>query len=290
MSVTININGLTLCHKGSNGITTATLPDVCKTPSPGGPVPVPYPNIAMSSDLIKGTTTIEADSGNMCANYGSQFFKSTGDEPGVVGGVKSTTFIKEANWITFSFDVKLEGKAACRLTDKMFHNHENTMNAAGEIQKNLGLSDAEFCQLCLDCQGAADNELASSKLMQSEYKKAGEDPRNKTGSDIEGAVKRSLAKKGMATTVAGTTDDDGNIKITPRADPCAKLSEAATMAHEKVHQTTQKALERLHGKGTAAYKKAWVDGKNWAQDEVNAYAADQKFVRQFKKECKTSCP
>ena len=137
MPVTININNLTLCHKGSNGITTATIPDVCKTPSPGGPVPIPYPNIAMSSDLMKGTTTVKADGGMMCANYGSEFFKSTGDEPGVAGGVVSNVFIKEATWITFSFDVKLQGKAACRLTDKMFHNHMNTVNAGGLFQAFL---------------------------------------------------------------------------------------------------------------------------------------------------------
>ena len=93
MPLTININNLTLCHKGSNGITTATIPDVCKTPTPGGPVPIPYPNIAMSSDLMKGTTTVKADGGMMCANFGSEFFKSTGDEPGVAGGVVSSVFI-----------------------------------------------------------------------------------------------------------------------------------------------------------------------------------------------------
>ena len=137
MPLTININNLTLCHKGSNGITTATIPDVCKTPTPGGPVPIPYPNIAMSSDLMKGTTTVKADGGMMCANYGSEFFKSTGDEPGSLGGVVSSVFIKEATWISFSFDVKLEGKAACRLTDKMFHNHMNTVNAGGLLQAPL---------------------------------------------------------------------------------------------------------------------------------------------------------
>ena len=31
-------------------------PDVCKTPSPGGPVPVPYPNIGMATDT-KSTST-----------------------------------------------------------------------------------------------------------------------------------------------------------------------------------------------------------------------------------------
>ena len=138
MAVTINVNGLTLCHKGSNGISMATAPDVCKTPSPGGPVPIPYPNIAMSSDLAKGTTTITADGGNMCANFGSEFSVSTGDEAGTIGGVKSGVVKKEATWIAYSFDVKLEGKGACRLTDKMFHNYENTVNASGLLQLVLG--------------------------------------------------------------------------------------------------------------------------------------------------------
>lgn len=132
MSVTININNLSLSHKSDGGTTRATLPDVCKTPAPGGPVPVPFPNIAFAQDLMKGTSTIKADGGNMCSKYGSEFFKSTGDEAGTVGGVVSNTFIKEASWMTFSFDVKLEGKGACRLTDKMFHNHLNTVNMSGK--------------------------------------------------------------------------------------------------------------------------------------------------------------
>jgi len=153
MAITINVNNLSLCHKGSGGISTATVPDVCKTPSPGGPVPIPYPNIAMSGDLAKGTTTVVADGGNMCANYGSEFSKSTGDEAGNLGGVASGTFIKEATWITYSFDVKLEGQGACRLTDKMFHNHQNTVNAAGELQifvlgdKVLNLACNIFCKV-----------------------------------------------------------------------------------------------------------------------------------------------
>jgi hypothetical protein len=143
MAVTINVNGLSLCHKGSGGVTTATLPDVCKSPG----APVPYPNIAFSSDLVGGTTTIVADGGNMCANYGSQFSKSIGDEPGVGGGVASGTFMKEATWITYSFDVKLEGKGACRLTDKMFQNHQNTVDALGELQPALTAFEKLICPI-----------------------------------------------------------------------------------------------------------------------------------------------
>jgi hypothetical protein len=136
MPVTVKVNGVvnSLVHKGSNGVSVATLPDVCKTPSPGGPVPVPYPNIAQSAMLTKGTKTVKADGGMMIAVKGSQFSLSNGDNPGVAGGIKSSTFMKESTWILYSFDVKMDGKNACRLTDKKFHNHENTVNLGGELQ------------------------------------------------------------------------------------------------------------------------------------------------------------
>lgn len=136
MPVTIKVNGVvnSLVHKGSNGISTATIPDVCKTPTPGGPVPIPYPNISMSSSLAKGTTTVKADGGNMIAIKGSEFSISSGDEPGTVGGVVSNTFKKESTWITYSFDVKMDGANACRFTDKKFQNHQNTVDMMGEIQ------------------------------------------------------------------------------------------------------------------------------------------------------------
>lgn len=135
MSVTVNINGLSLAHRGSSGVTIATLPDVCKTPPT--PVPVPYPNISRSSDLAKGTTTVSADGGNSCAINGSEFSKSEGDEAGTAGGVTSGTFMKEATWISFSPNVMLEGAAACRLTDKMLCNHGNTACLGGEVQAPL---------------------------------------------------------------------------------------------------------------------------------------------------------
>ena len=137
MSVTIHVNGTSnsLAHKGSSGIAKSTLPDVCKTPSPAGPVPVPYPIIvSMSSDLVKGTTTVKVDGGNMAAIKGSELSRCTGDEPGTAGGVVSSTFIKEAAWILYSFDVKMDGKNACRLSDKLTMNHRNSACLGGLIQ------------------------------------------------------------------------------------------------------------------------------------------------------------
>ena len=72
MPVTVKVNGVmnSLVHKGSGHFSSATLPDVCKTPSPGGPVPIPYPNLSQSITLSKGTTTVKADGGMMTANKG----------------------------------------------------------------------------------------------------------------------------------------------------------------------------------------------------------------------------
>jgi hypothetical protein len=134
MSETIHVNGTSnsLAHKGCGGFAKNTLPDVCKTPSPGGPIPIPYPVIiSRAGDLDKGTKTIKVDGGNMAAIKGSEISRCMGDEPGTAGGVKSSTNMKEATWLLYSFDVKLEGKNACRLSDKLMMNHGNTVCLAG---------------------------------------------------------------------------------------------------------------------------------------------------------------
>jgi uncharacterized Zn-binding protein involved in type VI secretion len=146
MAVTIHVNGKSnsLAHKGGMGFTKSTLPDVCKTPSPGGPMPIPYPVIvSMSNSLKKGSKNVKVDGGNSAAIKGSEFSRCNGDEPGTVGGVKSSTNMKEATWILYSFDVKIEGKNACRLADKMMMNHGNTACLAGHITKPVGLSPAD---------------------------------------------------------------------------------------------------------------------------------------------------
>lgn len=140
MAVTIKVNGtnLTLVHQGSGGIVKSTLPDVCKTPSPGGPIPVPYPVIiSLSSDLKDGTKTVKVDGGNSAAIKGSSLSRCTGDEPGTLGGVVSSTQLKEATWISYSFDVKMDGQNACRLSDKLLMNHGNTACMAGIVQPAL---------------------------------------------------------------------------------------------------------------------------------------------------------
>lgn len=130
MSVSVLVNKLTLCHRGDGGGTvTATVPDVCKTPP--NAVPVPFPNIARAADLTGGTTTVFVDGNNMAAHSASRFAKSSGDEPGTLGGVVSGVNMGDASWISYSMDVFLEGLNACRLTDKMLLNHGNTVSMGG---------------------------------------------------------------------------------------------------------------------------------------------------------------
>lgn len=123
MAQTTFANGRGVVHKGSGGMSTV-FPDVCKTPSPGGPIPIPYPNIGMSSDTVSGPTSVKFD-GQMPMVKGSKYMKSTGDEPGVAGGVVSGVNMSECEFMLYSFDVKVEGKNLCRLADPLFHNKKN---------------------------------------------------------------------------------------------------------------------------------------------------------------------
>jgi translation initiation factor IF-1 len=132
MPVTINVNRLSLVHQGSDGTAVASVPDVCLTSTPNGPVPMPYPNIAMSRDLSGGSTTVHAD-GYSAAIKGCTFATSSGDEPGSVGGVTSGVNKGPAEFTLYSFDVKIDGANACRLTDPMTMNRRNTVCQA-ELQ------------------------------------------------------------------------------------------------------------------------------------------------------------
>ncbi len=137
MGVTVIVNNLTAVHKGSMGTATAAAPDVCKTPSPSGPIPMPYPNMAMSSDLAMGTITVEIE-GQSVAVKDSMFAMSTGDEAGVAGGVVSGIIKGAAKFVNYSMDVKFEGKNVARLGDPMTMNGNapNTLTPA-EVQANL---------------------------------------------------------------------------------------------------------------------------------------------------------
>lgn len=125
MSATVGVNNLTVIHKSSNG-TTIAFPDVCLTPAPpASPVPVPYPNIAQSADTAKGSVKVKVQGNPVCLKD-SNFSRSSGDEAGTNKGVASGRNMGKAEFINYSFDVKIEGKNVPRAMDLMLHNDKNT--------------------------------------------------------------------------------------------------------------------------------------------------------------------
>jgi hypothetical protein len=127
MPTTVGVNGLSIVHKDSGG-TVSFMPDVCKTPAPPGPpVPVPYPNVAMSKDADKAAKTVTCDGNPICIE-GSEFAKSTGDEAGSVGGVASGCTKGKATFVAGSFDVMVEGKGVVRFGDQMLGNKGSAVN------------------------------------------------------------------------------------------------------------------------------------------------------------------
>jgi hypothetical protein len=125
MPSTVHANGRGFVHKGSGGFN-LVFPDVCKTPAAPSPIPIPYPNIGQSSDTSKGPDTVKAD-GKMIMTKGAVYSRTSGDEAGTLKGVISSTNMDEAEFMIYSFDVKLEGKNVCRMGDPLYHNKKNIM-------------------------------------------------------------------------------------------------------------------------------------------------------------------
>src|SRR4051812_32479488 len=97
MPVTVGVNSLSVVHQASGGVSIA-FPDVCKTPTPAGPVPIPYPNVAMSSDADKTSKKVKCDGNPICL-ADSNFKMSTGDEAGSAGGVASGKIKGKAEFV-----------------------------------------------------------------------------------------------------------------------------------------------------------------------------------------------
>jgi hypothetical protein len=125
MACTMFVNGRGVVHQTSGGLSTV-FPDVCQTPTPGGPVPIPYPNVGKAGDTSSGPSSVTVD-GSMPMVKGAKYRLTSGDEAGSAGGLISGSAKGEAEFLMYSFDVKLEGKNVCRLGDPLFHNKKNAV-------------------------------------------------------------------------------------------------------------------------------------------------------------------
>jgi hypothetical protein len=129
--------------KGSNGMATATLPNICKMPPPPPPFcPTPLPNIGMSGkNPQKYTSTVKIE-GQFVAIQGASF-DSVGDiaSKATGGGVVSNNAEGPTKFIALgALDTKFEGQDVQFLGDQMLNNcgpagsPANSATMAGVLQ------------------------------------------------------------------------------------------------------------------------------------------------------------
>ena len=104
--------------------TDTAFPDVCLTPSPAGPVPVPYPNIDMVPIAVPDVPNI-LFMGTPAHNLGTTIPMTNGDNAGLATGVASGTVMGPSRHLTGAFSVLIKGMPASRMTSMALQNNTN---------------------------------------------------------------------------------------------------------------------------------------------------------------------
>ncbi len=107
------------------------MPDVCKTPVGPSVVPIPYPNFSMGAIALPTSTAMKVlISGGPAHTVGTTIPLSNGDNPGVLGGIKSGCVMGATKVLMGSTATFFKGKPGARLTSMTGHNGSN-MNIPG---------------------------------------------------------------------------------------------------------------------------------------------------------------
>jgi hypothetical protein len=99
-------------------------PDVCLTPTPAGPVPIPYPNIALGPTAIPS----QVNTLFMCTpahNLATTIPMTNGDNAGVAMGVASGMVMGPSRHLLPCVTVLVGGVPATRLTSVSLQNGTN---------------------------------------------------------------------------------------------------------------------------------------------------------------------
>ncbi|TFH47379.1 MAG: DUF4157 domain-containing protein [ANME-2 cluster archaeon] len=125
-------------------------------------------------------------------------------------------------------------------------------------------------------------------------------PANATGTDVEACFDAAHP----TATVVGTTSSSGTITLPPpTADPCERIENKGTFVHETMHSRHTNAIARAQGTAffrewrrlsgdpnrldtlratfpaqVTAFETQWNNGHDWAQDEVNSYKWERRFL------------
>ena len=137
-------------------------------------------------------------------------------------------------------------------------------------------------------------------------------PLNATSTDVEACF--DAAQPG--TTVAGSTSASGTMTLPPpTADPCERVRNHTTRVHETFHARHTDSIAQAQGPAffaewrrlagnpnrltllratfpaeVAAFRAQWHDGHDWAQDEVNSYTWERRFLVDVESALSRICP
>ncbi len=106
------------------------MPDVCNTPTPVGPIPIPYPNFGMLNQATKTSKKVKLV-GMEAVTLKSEIPRSMGDEAGTSGGIMSGRNMDKVTFKKGSSKVKVEGQPVIHLTSISAHNGMNANMPAG---------------------------------------------------------------------------------------------------------------------------------------------------------------
>jgi uncharacterized Zn-binding protein involved in type VI secretion len=159
--------------KGSNGVATATLPNVCKMPPPPPPfAPTPLPNIGQSGKTPQGYSTTVKIEGNPVAILGASF-GSTGDiaSKATGGGIISNNAEGQTKFIApGSFTVRIQGRNVHLLSDIMSNNNgpagapPNSATLMGLLQVTAGVIPPDLKAAAELCEEKVEQDVAAGKL------------------------------------------------------------------------------------------------------------------------------
>ncbi len=110
------------------GGTDTGFPDVCLTPTPAGPIPTPYPNVANGPMGVPAAYNVLFQC-TPAHNMSTKVPLTNGDNAGVNTGVASGTVMGPSGHVTAAFTVLVGGMPATRLTSVSIQNNTNCPGA-----------------------------------------------------------------------------------------------------------------------------------------------------------------
>lgn len=205
--------------KGSNSISAATLPNVCKMPGPPAPfVPTPLPNIGRSALNPQGYSSSVKIEGNEVAIFGAGF-GSMGDvaSKGLGGGIVSMNCEGPTKFIApGSLTVQIEGKNVHLLSDIMSNNNgpagsppnSATMNGTVHTPAAIANFEKALCQIIRQCeQEVNDSRFGPGKAPTRDWcKQPGSDPTQTNAMEL-GTEKAKCAERKVNERKAKSTTD-----------------------------------------------------------------------------------